>query len=195
METNGRRIASGTWQWRQGTGLERFELWRTEGGWLVRGVIVAVCDPESQPESAEARYEVACGNDWRTERVAIDVRAASGTRSLALAAKDGCWLADGREVEAVRGCVDVDLGWSPSTNTLPIRRLGLAVGAASGPVTAAWVRFPTLDVEPLPQEYRRLADDRYLYTSRGGAFRAELRVDAEGLVIDYEGGWRRVAER
>src|SRR5262249_53570002 len=157
-------------------GLERFELLRRDGGWLLRGVIVAVCDPESDSKSAEVRYQVACGNDWRTERVAIDLRSASGPRSLALVAGDGRWHADGREVEALRGCLDVDLGWSPSTNTLPIRRLGLAVGATSGPVTAAWVRFPTLDLEPLPQEYRRLADDRYLYTSRGGAFRAELQV-------------------
>ena len=191
METSERRMASGAWLWIQGTGLERFELLRTDTGWLLRGLIVAANDDEA----AEARYEVACDVSWCTERVAIDVRSAAGERSLALTARDGRWHAEGPEIESVRGCLDVDLGWSPSTNTLPIRRLGLAVGATSGPVTAAWVRFPTLDLEPLPQEYRRVAEDRYVYASRGGAFRAELQVDADGLVIDYEGGWRRVAER
>lgn len=57
---------------------------------------------------------------------------------------------------AIQGCVDIDLGWTPSTNTLPIRRLQLGVGTSSGPITAAWVRFPELKLEPLPQEYRNL---------------------------------------
>jgi len=40
---------------------------------------------------------------------------------------------------------DVDLPWTPATNTLPLRPLQLPVGAAAT-VIAAWVRWPTLDV-------------------------------------------------
>ncbi len=105
---------------------------------------------------------------------------------------DGRWYEDGREREAVRGCVDVDLSWSPSTNTLPIRRFGIAPGQSSGPLRAAWVRFPDLTLMSLDQEYRRLSDGRYRYMSRGGAFTAEIDVDEHGLVIDYGEFWRRV---
>jgi hypothetical protein len=66
------------------------------------------------------------------------------------------------------------------------------VGARSGPIVAAWVRFPDLALEPLPQEYERLAESRYRYSSRGGSFVAQLEVDEHGLVLDYEGQWRRV---
>ena len=38
---------------------------------------------------------------------------------------------DGVPAPALKGCKDIDLGCSPSTNTLPIRRLRLAVGASA----------------------------------------------------------------
>ena len=34
------------------------------------------------------------------------------------------------------GCPDVDFGWTPATNTVPIRRLGLEVGETAS-ITAA----------------------------------------------------------
>jgi hypothetical protein len=78
------------------------------------------------------------------------------------------------------------------TNTLPIRRPQDAAGG-SVELTAVWVRFPELTIETLPQRYTRLADRHYRYESAGGAFVAELTVDDLGLVIDYEGGWLRIA--
>ena len=178
------------WQRVQGTGLERFELIRIADGWTLRGTILAL--DEQGP--AQADYEIFCDAGWRTRRADVRVRQGDEERSLRLAVEDGRWIADGNELEAVQGCIDVDLSWSPSTNTLPIRRLSLEVGESSGPVTAAWIRFPAWTIEPLPQEYERLAERRYRYSSRGGAFTAELEVDEDDLVIDYEGIWRRVRE-
>jgi uncharacterized protein len=104
------------------------------------------------------------------------------------------WYENGRENHAINGAIDIDLGWSPSTNTLPIRRLGLEIGQASGEFPAAWVRFPDLSLQTLPQEYVRLADRQYRYSSRGGAFTANLLVDGHGLVVDYQGFWQRAEE-
>ena len=53
----------------------------------------------------------------------------------------GSWTIDGQAARALKGCSDVDLGCSPSTNTLPIRRLGLGIGSAKT-IQAAWIRFP-----------------------------------------------------
>ena len=169
--------------------MERFELQRAATGWVLRGTILLQCDAGA----AEARYEVRCAGDWHTTAADVRVRTASAERSLHLTATEGRWSRDGREFEDVRGCVDVDLSWSPSTNTLPIRRLALAVGARRE-LSAAWVRFPELSVEPLSQEYARLEERRYRYASAGGAFTALLDVDDEGLVRTYAGGWERVAE-
>ncbi|HEV3077650.1 MAG TPA: putative glycolipid-binding domain-containing protein [Thermoanaerobaculia bacterium] len=96
------------------------------------------------------------------------------------------------EIPAVAGCLDVDLAFTPATNILPLRRLRLAVGE-SREMTAAWVRFPELSVEPLAQRYTRLDERRVRYESRGGAFTAELEVDELGLVVSYPPLWERVA--
>jgi uncharacterized protein len=96
------------------------------------------------------------------------------------------------EIPAVAGCLDVDLAFTPATNILPLRRLGLAVGE-SRELTAAWVRFPDLSVEPLAQRYTRLDERRMRYESRGGSFTADLEVDELGLVVSYPPLWERVA--
>jgi hypothetical protein len=97
------------------------------------------------------------------------------------------WTVDGIAKRALKGCTDIDLGCSPSTNTLPIRRLRLAIGA-SHTIQAAWVRFPELVVVKAAQTYARLDEFTYRYAS--GTFEAELTVDDEGLVTAYA-EWRR----
>lgn len=102
------------------------------------------------------------------------------------------WSIGGTEVPALEGCDDIDLGFSPATNLLPIRRLALPVGAHAI-VRAAWLRFPELTAEVLVQTYTHVSADRYLYESAGGTFRRELQVDAFGCVLDYPGLWRAEA--
>jgi uncharacterized protein len=94
----------------------------------------------------------------------------------------GNWTVDGAKVRGLKGATDVDLGCSPSTNTLPIRRLHLGVGA-SKTIKAAWVRFPDLTVVKADQTYTRLDEFTYRYSS--GDFTAELTVDDENLVAAY----------
>jgi uncharacterized protein len=101
--------------------------------------------------------------------------------------RKGAWTMGGKPARALRGCADVDLGCSPSTNTVPIRRLRLGVGASST-IKAAWVRFPEMTVEKAEQTYTRLDEFTYRYAS--GTFEAELTVDDEGVVTEYA-EWRR----
>jgi hypothetical protein len=174
------------WKRMDAAGMERFRMERDGSGWTLRGTIELVHDGHP----FEARYEVSCDPEWVTRAVMVDLRGPDGDRSLRITAENSRWSAGGAPLEAVRGCIDVDLGWTPSTNTLPIRRLDLAVGQERA-VTAAWVRFPELTVEPLSQEYRRLDERRYRYSSAGGRFVAELEVDEHGLVTTYGHIWAR----
>jgi hypothetical protein len=121
---------------------------------------------------------------------AVHVRDLRGfvTRTIALERDaKGSWIVDGAGARALKGCTDVDLGCSPSTNTLPIRRLRLAIGA-SHTVKAAWIRFPEFTVVKADQTYTRLDEFTYRYAS--GDFEAEMTVDDEGLVAAYA-DWRR----
>jgi uncharacterized protein len=121
---------------------------------------------------------------------AVHVRDLRGfeTRTIALErTAKGAWTVDGSASPRLRGCTDVDLGCSPSTNTLPIRRLRLAVGG-SHTIQAAWVTFPELAVTKAAQTYTRLDEFTYRYSS--GTFEADLTVDDDGLVTGYA-EWRR----
>ena len=110
------------------------------------------------------------------------------TRTVALERDlKGNWSVDGVRMPALKGCTDVDLGCSPSTNTLPIRRLRLAVGA-SHTIKAVWIRFPDLAIVKASQTYARLDEFTYRYSSTG--FGAELTVDDDGLVAAYD-PWQR----
>jgi hypothetical protein len=121
---------------------------------------------------------------------AVHVRDLRGfeTRTITLErSAKGSWTVDGSGARELKGCTDVDLGCSPSTNTLPIRRLRLAIGT-SQTIQAAWVRFPELKVVKAAQTYTRLDEFTYRYSS--GTFEAELTVDDDGLVAAYA-EWRR----
>jgi uncharacterized protein len=187
MSSSAQLVCTGLWRWLQGTGLERFEFLRAGDEWLFRGTVLTM----AHNAPAEARYEIACDRSFRTTRAKVSISDSAGERALQIVAESGRWYENGRENQAVSGAIDIDLGWSPSTNTLPIRRLGLESGQTSGEFHAAWVRFPDLTLQPLPQEYVRLADRQYRYSSRGGAFTANLLVDGNGLVLDYERFWQR----
>jgi hypothetical protein len=99
----------------------------------------------------------------------------------------GNWTMDGAAARGLKGCTDVDLGCSPSTNTLPIRRLNLAIGKAQT-IQAAWVRFPELVAVKSAQTYTRLDESTYRYAS--ATYEAELTVDDDGLIAVYA-EWRR----
>lgn len=121
---------------------------------------------------------------------AVHVRDLRGfeTRTLTLERDaKGNWTVDGTPTRGLKGCTDIDLGCSPSTNTLPVRRLRLGIGA-SETIKAAWVRFPDLTVTKAAQTYTRLDEHSYRYAS--GTYAAELTVDDDGLVATYA-DWRR----
>ncbi|HEX2254188.1 MAG TPA: putative glycolipid-binding domain-containing protein [Thermoanaerobaculia bacterium] len=171
-------------------GHEAARLERLGAGWRLAGTAVLAHD--GQP--CRLDYEVRCDESWRTR--STTVRGWIGERTVAItlaAGAGGVWHRDGCEQGAVAGCLDVDLGFSPATNLLPIRRLGLAVGERS-PVRAAWLRFPSLALEPLDQTYHRLAERSWRYESATG-FAVILEVDETGMVIDYPPAWRRAAGR
>ena len=89
------------------------------------------------------------------------------------------------------GCHDIDLGCTPFTNTLPIRRLQLDVGDTAE-ITAAMIDVETLGVVPARQRYEHVALQQWHYTNLDSGFEVDLRVDEYGLVHDYPDQYRRL---
>lgn len=161
-------------------------LMRGPDGWHLSGVAVFAHDDRP----CRLEYEITCDTHWLTRRCILHGYIGPAAIVLDVARNAiGAWTIGGTPAPSLNGCDDIDLGFTPATNLLPIRRLGLAVGAKAA-VRAAWVRFPELTTEVLDQVYTRLARDQYLYESAGGSFRRDLRVDDAGFVLDYPQLWR-----
>jgi uncharacterized protein len=172
-------------------GREEARVERTAAGWSLTGDL----EVEETGLAARLRYAIECDAEWRTRSALIEGEAAGSPIRFALAADGaGQWTRDGVPAPDLAGALDVDLGFTPATNTLPIRRLGLAIGA-SAPVRSAWLRFPELRLEPLEQVYVREAEliFRYRALVDGEPFLARLDTDVFGRVMRYEGLWE--AER
>ena len=170
------------------TGLEYFTLTGEPDAPMLAGTVIAM--PDESPLRVE--YAIRCTGAWRTAQTMVEMLHGGVRRSLQLTSTEALeWHRDGTHVAALDGCDDVDLSITPSTNTLPIRRLALAIGESRA-VTAAWIRFPSLEIAPLDQRYTRVGERRYRYESGGGAFVAELEVDDRGIVVDYPPAWTRV---
>jgi hypothetical protein len=174
------------WQGLIAPSMERFILSHSASGFEFSGLILQA----HQAVPYVARYTIQVDAAWRTRTVEVELQNGGLTRLSLSSDGAGNWMRHGLRMGELDDCVDVDLEWSPSTNTLPIRRLTLAPGESKG-VIAAWVRFPSLQVERLDQTYERVDERRYRY--RSGRFRAELLVDDDGLVDQYGFNWKAVA--
>ena len=169
-------------------GHEEASIERVADGWRLNGHV----DVEEDGGSAQLSYVIDCDTQWHTRSATITGTADGDPFTLELFADGyGHWTRDETSLSALTGALDVDLGFTPATNTLPIRRLSLAVGE-SAPVRSAWLRFPELRLEPLQQTYTRESELRFRYEALvdGEPFTARLDVDAFGRVLLYEGLWR-----
>jgi hypothetical protein len=178
-----------------GAGLEHLRLVQRDDLILADGLIIGVAEEGGQP--FRARYTIQCDAKWRMRELRIDMLDAANRRLDLMSDGAGHWSdGAGDPLPGLVGCFDVDISATPFTNTLPIRRLALPPGAAAD-INVVYIALPALTIAPGMQRYACLAQDdagaRYRFESRSHDFTAELPVDAQGLVEDYPGLFRRVA--
>jgi uncharacterized protein len=167
-------------------GHEACRLFSQDSYWHLEGAAVF----SHNHEPCRLAYEVVCNAHWNTLRGKVSGWLGNAKVEIELAVDtDRSWRLNGIECPSATDCIDLDLNFSPSTNLLPIRRLNLRVGQEAE-VRAAWLRFPSFELEPLTQVYRRLDHSTYRYESGGGKFVADLKVDPVGFVTNYPGIWQ-----
>jgi uncharacterized protein len=180
-----------SWSPWSGPGHEHLVLVESDRGLTARGTVEGM-SPEGRPFSLRYRVRVDAG--WRTRDVELEVLG-QGSWLRLMSDGAGLWVDDrGQVAPGVDGCIDVDISVTPFTNTLPIRRLGLAPDS-SEEVEVLYLEVPALTVRRSRQRYTCLGPRLYLFESLESDFRAELRVDGEGLVLDYPGLFRRLPSR
>lgn len=152
-----------------------------EGGYLIDG------------SSTDAgwdvlRYRLRARGDGTTRRVRIGAR----SRLFVRRAPDDSWTLNGTAMPEVSGAQDIDLGFTPAWFTLPIRRLGLAVGQEAELMVAR------LDIEnhrlvPRHVTFRHTAPEAYDCIDTEAGHTAQLQVDRHGNVRAERGRWQAQA--
>ena len=134
-------------------------------------------------------YRLACDHAWRT--ASGQVHGWRGERSVDISvvrSDEGTWALDGTTIPGLDGCVDLDLGFTPSTNLSQLRRIALAVGQASD-VPVAWLDVSSSTLERLQQRYERRSHTTYWYEAPRFGYAALLDVDESGFVHRYPNLW------
>ena len=181
--------ASALWQRLDSPGHDAAWLERSPDGWVLQGT--AVFRRGDAP--ACLAYEVVCDPSWVTIRGSVRGRLGDDRVAHELTRNASGWAVDGEPVAGLGDLVDLDFGFTPATNLLQLRRVGLAIGEAVD-VTVAWFEGESASkaLVRLPQRYERRSEDTYWYESPTTDYTGELVVGADGFARRYPGLWEVV---
>lgn len=176
------------WLALQGAGTEHLTLEQHAGRITATGVVTG----ESGGAAFGAWYQLFLDRAWRIK--AVSVHLTDCRWFIAKSRAPGEWAdGDGRPLDALSGCIDIDLTATPFTNTTAIRRLRLDKGR-SADIDTVVLPFDTLEPHRARQRYTCLEPGRrYAYQSLTTGFHTELSTDRNGLVTNYPGLFKRLA--
>lgn len=171
-------------------GFEACAINETESGILISGA--ALYSERGRPVRLE--YTINCDGNWESSAATIDRWVGADLKQIELKRlDDGGWAVNGRDINDVAASFDIDLGFTPVTNTIAINRLNLGIGESSG-FTAVWLDDQTWTFKPLKQRYARLSETIYRYVSVDSGYEADLTVDEFGFVRNYPDLWDAVMD-
>ncbi|MEP3112719.1 putative glycolipid-binding domain-containing protein [Nisaea sp.] len=170
------------WRRLDESGTDLCRIMRGDDAWLLSGSATGL----RGGAPIHLDYHVACNAGWVTRKVRL-----LGWDLVIRRDDGGAWTFNGQPARSVTGASDIDLGFTPATNTVAVRRNGLAPGTSIG-TTADWLDEADWSLKPLRQIYRRVTNDRFEYASPANGFNATLFMDEVGLVSDYPGLWTAI---
>ena len=183
--------ASALWRRLDAPGHDAGRLERHAEGWRLHGTAVY----REEGVLARLHYEVVCDDAWVTRRGVVsgwlDERAVDVTIARSAA---GGWSMNDVAVPGLEACVDLDLGFTPATNTLQLRRVALGKGQGTD-VPVAWLDVAAGTLTLLAQRYERRSEATYWYESPRFGYAAVLEIAPSGFVRVYPGLWELEPER
>lgn len=148
-----------------------------EGGYLIDG-------SSTDAKGNILPYRIRARGDGTTRRARIGAQ----SRIFVRRAPDNTWLLNGTPAPAVSGAEDIDLGFTPATLTLPIRRFKLGIGD-DAEIMVARLDLETESLTPLRLVFRRIAEEEYECLNAETGKTSHLLVDGHGIVQTYTGHW------
>lgn len=138
-------------------------------------------------------YDIKCDNQWRVRHVSLSVLTTRLESTALLSNGEGRWTnSNGQHLPELDGCIDIDLSVTPFTNTFPIRRIHWTAGKSLELKVAYW-RLPNLQPSSINQRYTCLENGKlWHYEGLTSGADYNLLTDADGLVLDYPGVFKRL---
>lgn len=184
------------WRPWQDQGMEHLRLTYHEDHIVARGEVLGI----AALAPFRLRYKIKCDLGWHTRKVDLELYDLHGCHERHVKADGvGNWQDEERgPLSELAGCLDLDISATPFTNTLALRRLDLQPGENAG-INVVYVKIPELTFRPVSQRYscswRAPTGAIVTYEGLFRGFKADLPLDADGLVIDYPETFRRIAPR
>lgn len=131
--------------------------------------------------------------DWRAQSVTVERWNGAGRGKLLLERAGRGWRVDGLPRPDLDGAEEPDLSVTPFCNTFPIRRTPRQE-EASLPLDTAFIDGLALTVARSSQRYDRKGPNllRYVDLGLSAGFEADLAVDDQGLVLQYQHLFERI---
>jgi uncharacterized protein len=151
----------------------------------------------AEPLPYRLDYRLDAGGAWATRSLELQAIGAGWRRELSLRRDQaGAWSYEadgdgeqdtlgepGGDPQAVSDALDCDLGFSPLTNLMPVRRHALHGQQGAHDFVMALVSVPDLRFAPATQRYEHVRSGVVRFVS--GDFAADLVLDDDGLVRFY----------
>jgi hypothetical protein len=182
-------VQTALWRRLDGPGHDACGLWLVASGWRLAGTAMFVANELP----CNLAYNVQVDLAWKTRAASVSGWIGKDEVKVVttLLGEQG-WCGTAGELPALRGLVDLDLGFTPATNLLQLQRLSLAVGEqAEAPV--AYLDFPSMALERLEQRYHRQSPTTYAYQAPRFEYEGILAVSESGWITHYPGLWALVS--
>ena len=140
-------------------------------------------------------YLLLCDHGWHVRSARVTGSRLEAAINVRIERRpDGVWRLDGEERPELRGCVDLDLEFTPATATLALRRLAMVPGS-QGAATLARLTFPDFRLRPVAFSCRRTSLESYLYQEASAPeLTRRLSVNEAGFASQIPGFWRAELE-
>ena len=159
-------------------------LTRSAAGWSLHGT--AVFKHQSGP--ACIHYSVDVDTAWRAQRGTVQGFLASGRVDHLISREPEGWHLDGALVCGLEHLCDIDYGFTPATNLLPLRRVAPAPGQAVD-LPVAWFDIDAATLTELPQRYERRDATTYWYMAPTVPYEGLLELSDNGFARSYPHLW------
>ena len=157
-------------------------------GWQISGTAIHRTDDTV----ANLAYQVECDANWNCHSACVTGWLGSKNLHFDIQrGEDGLWMLNRVPIAKTESLLDLDLGFTPATNTNAIRRLLLQPGQ-SMETAALWLDTGDWSLKPLRQIYQCVTAHRYIYSSPDNDYQSELVVDDFSVVTLYPNLWEAI---